>query len=165
MSSPFHLSYFDPPEELSRHILATFYFSSDQVDIIDRHPGALGQFVIIPEGEGVAHFANHSDRFSPGAYMFCGFSRSVDIEIKGPWTNIGASLTPLGWAAISGTPARDHLDSVRPAESFLGHQSKEFTDDLIARYHSGEVSGGAACGELAEWWASACNRSRIIMRW
>ena len=151
MSSPFILSYFDPPEALSRHLLATFFFRSEQPEIFDRHPGALGQFLIVAEGTGVVHFANHSDHFAPGAYMFCGFSRSVELEINGPWVNIGASLSPLGWAALTGASASQHYDRVRPADMFLGQESRDFTGDLIARYCSGRLDGESACHEVADW--------------
>ena len=151
MSSPFELSYFDPPDRLSRHILASFFFDSEQVEILDRHPGALGQFLIVPEGSGVAHFADHSDHLTPGAYMFCGFSRSIDIEISGPWVNIGASLSPLGWAALTGEPASDHYDRVRPADTLMGREARDFADSVCARFHSGGLSGEEACHELVDW--------------
>ena len=153
MPSPFHLEYFDPPKPLERHVLTTFHFATDAIDIEDRHPGALGQFVLFPYGHGETHFADRIDLTPPGAYLFCGFSSAIRIRVKGPWHAIGASLSPLGWAAVSGEPANRHIDRFPPASEFLGREVDEFGDDLNARYRAGRTSGPDACQELAEWLA------------
>ncbi|QUL37237.1 helix-turn-helix domain-containing protein [Erythrobacter sp. JK5] len=151
MPSHFSLAYFDPPPELNRHILTTFFFSTEQVEIEDRHPGGLGQVVLFPRGEGEADLPGGVQPVSPGAYMFCGFSAAMGFRMRGPWHSIGASLSPLGWAALTGQPANTHIDRLVPAREFLGHDIDVFGDSLIARYNTGTTSGEAACHELADW--------------
>ena len=151
MSSPFALSYFDPPAELARHVLTTFNFVSDKDVVEDRHPGGLGQFVIFARGEGEVLFDGRTDFASPGAYLFCGFSSAVPMRAEGPWIAVGASLSPLGWAALTGQPASDHIDRLPRASEFLGDAVDQFAADLTRRLVGEEISGEQACVELSQW--------------
>ncbi|BDI59847.1 helix-turn-helix domain-containing protein [Qipengyuania nanhaisediminis] len=152
--SQFHLEYFDPPEELGDHVLAFFHFIWDRVEIRDRHPGALGQLFFTPRGSGRLHFPDHVETIAPGAHMFSGFSTATPFEFNGPWHSFGASLSPLGWAALANVPAGQCLDRFCPAEDLLGRQAGDFADDLNARYLAGAVSGHQACEELSNWIAA-----------
>lgn len=152
MSSPFDLAYFDPPAELSRHILTTFCFATNhEGEAHDRHPGGLGQLALFARGKSEIEFPNQTTAFSAGAYIFCGFSSAMPIRVTGPWHVIGASLSPLGWAALTGRPAKDYMDSVPPAAQLLGGEINDFGRDLIARYNTGAIAAKAACDELADW--------------
>lgn len=152
MSSPFDLSYFDPPPELARHILTTFWFACNhQGDIRDRHPGALGQLAVFFRNEAEMEFEGRIDAAPPGAYMFCGFSAARQMRMTGPWHAVGASLSPLGWAALTRASARQHYDRLVPAAELLGEPVASFSDDLIRRYNSGAINGEVACHELAAW--------------
>jgi AraC-like DNA-binding protein len=152
MSSPFHLSYFDPPEELARHILTTFCFATEhEGEAMDRHPGGLGQLVVFTRGRGEIEFNDRVDGGGAGAYLFCGFTAARPIRVVGPWTAIGVSLSPLGWAALTRQLAKDHMDRMPPAAEFLGDAVTHFADDLIGRYNAGEIDDEAACLELGAW--------------
>ena len=151
MPSQFSLSYFDPPVELSRHILVTFCFENPRIDIEDRHPGALGQLVLFPSGEGRVQFGDRFDSIEPGVFTFSGFSSAKPFWMQGPWRAIGASLSPLGWAALTGKHANQYFDRFIPADELLGKDLTEFSVDLNRRFLAGEVEGEAACRELTEW--------------
>jgi len=152
MSSPFHLSYYDPPPALSRHILTTFWFASDHCgEVEDRHPGGLPQLTLFFRGHGEMEFEGRIDFAPPGAYIFCGFSSARPIRMTGPWHAIGASLSPLGWAALTRGSARQNYDRLAPASELLGDAVRLFGDDLIRRYNAGKIDGEAACVELADW--------------
>lgn len=118
---------------------------------MDRHPGGLGQLVLFPSGRGEVHFDGRTDHTSIGAYLFCGFSSAVPFKVTGQWHAIGASLSPLGWAALTGESAKPHMDSYPRADQFLGNSINEFADDLIARYNAGAITGDDGCTELAAW--------------
>ncbi len=151
MPSHFSLEYYDPPPELNRHILATFWFVADHPVIEDRHPGALGQLFVFPRGDGVCEFADHTDRVGQSAYLFSGFSAAVPIRVEGPWHAIGASLSPLGWAALTGAAANSYFDRMFPAEELLGEEAGEFGQDLITRYRNRSATAAALCEEIASW--------------
>ncbi|EAQ28563.1 putative transcriptional regulator [Erythrobacter sp. NAP1] len=147
----FQLTYFDPPEGLKQHVLALFHFKWDEREIADRHPGALGQLFFTPYGSGEIEFGDVVQKVGGKPCMFSGFKTAAPFRMSGPWHAIGASLSPLGWAALSGADASTHLDRFIPAEELLGDEVTEFHDDLVARYRSGETGGPEACAELAGW--------------
>lgn len=151
MPPPFHLDYYDPPAGLSRHVLTTFSFLNPELDIQDRHPGALGQLVLFPSGEGKVQFDDRYDSIRPRFYAFSGFSSAKPFWIRGPWRAIGASLSPLGWAALTKKPANDYFDRFIPAEELLGEDVIEFGTDLNRRLLTGETGGARACEELTDW--------------
>ncbi|WP_162627567.1 helix-turn-helix domain-containing protein [Erythrobacter sp. KY5] len=147
----FHLKYFDPPKGLEQHVLALFHFRWEEPEIADRHPGALGQLFFTPYGSGEVRFGDRVQKIDGQPYMFSGFRTAAPFRMSGPWHAIGASLSPLGWAALSGADAQTHLDRFTPADELLGTEVVTFQDDLVARYRSGETSGPECCAELAGW--------------
>ncbi len=151
MLTHFSLDYYDPPAELNRHILTTFYFETEKVLLEDRHPGALSQLVLFPSGEGGMTFGDRFDPAGPGVYAFSGFSSATPMRMQGPWRAIGASLSPLGWAALTKKHAGEHYDRFIPAGELLGDAIEVFSADLNRRFLAGQVSGEQACDELAEW--------------
>ncbi|MBV7265543.1 helix-turn-helix transcriptional regulator [Erythrobacter ani] len=151
MPSQFELSYYDPPPRLARHVLALFHFAWDEVEIADRHPGALGQLVLFPHGSGALHLRDGSERIESDAHMLAGFETAAPFTIQGPWHSIGASLSPLGWAALARQPANTHFNRFIPAGQLLGEEIDGFAKDINERYRSGELSGKEACDLLASW--------------
>ncbi len=151
MPPHFSLEYFDPPASLARHVLTLFYFVCDAEDVRERHPGALPQIALFPHGQGEISFSERPERFSGGAHMLSGFSTAMPYRVKGPWHAIGASLSPLGWAALAGQPAAKWLDRFIPAQDILGAQIEVFAKDINSRYRAGGLTGEAACKELARW--------------
>ncbi len=159
----FDLTYYDPPAGLEKYVLALFHFEWDETEISDRHPGALGQLFLTPRGTGFVELGNRSDPIggqSDGldgeqagaeAQMFSGFETASPFKMRGPWHSVGASLSPLGWAAFAGVPANTHMDRLVPAREFLGEEIDEFAGALCENYRQGTVSGEAACRALADW--------------
>ncbi len=92
------------------------------------------------------------------ASIMSAFSKAAPFRIAGPWHAIGASLSPLGWAALSGTPACDHIDRFLSAAELLGEEAAVFGEDLSARYCNGDISGEAASFALADWIAPRLSR-------
>lgn len=151
MPPPFSLDYFDPPPELARHVLALFHFATDAPLIEDLQPGALGQFVLFARGTGIVSFGERTERLQSNVNLMSGFSTAAPFRIDGPWHAIGLSLSPLGWAALTGAPSSDHIDRFFPAEELLGDEAAAFGEGLSARYCNGEISGEAASFAMADW--------------
>ena len=151
MPPPFLLSYYDPPSEIADHILTLFHFRSDLSRIVDRLPGAVGQLVIFARGGGTAELPSGSQWVGRGAHLLSGFSRAAPIAVDGPWVAFGVSLSPLGWASLTGEPAADHFDRFVPAERFFGEEASHFANDLVARYIADRVTEREAAEEVSEW--------------
>ncbi|MCK0129704.1 helix-turn-helix domain-containing protein [Erythrobacter sp. F6033] len=151
MSPQFHLEYFDPPPELSRHVLALFYFAWDEDDISDRHPGALPQIVLFPHGKGQMQFDDRVEPVQGEVHMLAGFEKAVPFTMEGPWHAIGASLSPLGWAALARQPANKHYNTLIPADELVGSDVNAFAKETNERYRTGDLTGAEACNVLADW--------------
>lgn len=151
MPSLFELTYYDPPEELAQHVLALFHFAWDETDISDRHPGALGQLVLFPYGTGELHMGESVQVIEGEAHMLAGFETAAPFTMNGPWHAIGASLSPLGWAALARQPANAHFNRFIPPADLLGPEIDEFAVTVNDQYRAGTLSGRSACDLLAEW--------------
>lgn len=149
---PRSLTYYDPPVSLQRHVLVLFHFSAQEPRIEDRQPGGLGQMLLFARGEGAVKFARKEDGRSRGIiHLISGFSAATPFVVRGPWEVIGASLSPLGWAALTRSAASAHVDRFFPAEELLGAEAEEFAQALAGQVCAGELSPEAACTALGEW--------------
>lgn len=147
----FSLAYFDPPAALRRYILALFHFAWDDLAIEDRHPGALPQLVLLPVGSGRMQHGELSEEVRSGAHLLAGFTTAAPFVMQGPWHAIGASLSPLGWASLTGQPMNRFLDRLVPAQQLLGSDIEAFAVHTNGLYLRGALSGEDAAFRLAEW--------------
>ena len=131
--------------------MVLFEFATELPYVEDQQPGGLGQFVLFPRGHGSISFRDRVEKVDGCGHLMSGFSVSAPFAMHGPWHAIGVSLSPLGWAALTGAPASDYVDRFEPVGDVLGREATAFCDDLSARYCAGAVSGKAACDELAAW--------------
>lgn len=154
----FSLAYFDPPEALRRHVLALFHFAWDEPAIEDRHPGALGQLVLFPHGTGSIRYGERVEPIEGEAHLLAGFSTAAPFTMQGPWHAVGASLSPLGWAALTGRPMNLFLDRFIPAAELLGEDIGSFAAGTNASYRCGELGGKEAAYRLADWIAPRLKR-------
>lgn len=151
MPSLFHLEYFDPPPELAQHVLALFHFAWDETHIADRHPGALPQIVMFPYGSGELQFEGRTEQVEGEAHLLAGFETATPFQMTGPWHAVGASLSPLGWAALTRKPMNEQLNRFVPAAALLGPEIDSFAKTTNHRYRAGELTGKEACALLADW--------------
>ena len=147
----FTLTYYDPPESLARHVLTLFHFEWNESEIMDRHPGALGQLFLTLSGTGRIRFDTSESVANGGAFLFSGFSKAVPLEMDGPWHSVGASLSALGWAALTQAPADRHVDRVFPAKELLGEEIDAFAASIAHEYQADTMTGAKACAALADW--------------
>ncbi len=153
MSSVFHLSYVEPPPALARHVLALFHFEWNQHEIIDRHPGALSQIVLFPRGRGFLHGEGVIQVVKGNAHLLAGFDRALPFTMEGPWHAIGASLSPLGWAALTRSPANRNFNRFVDPGQYLGEEFETFASTTNELYRAGTLSGQDVIARLAEWLA------------
>ena len=147
----FKLTYYDPPPGLERYVLALFHNQWDAAQISDRHPGALGQLLLNLRGRGAIHFDDHTAYLDKKPVLFSGYDKAAPFEVEGPWHTLGASLSPLGWAALTRKPADAYRNRFFPAEELLGHAVNSISDSIVERYREGTLSGHDALVELADW--------------
>lgn len=140
-SSLIHVDYIAPPAAISDYVTTLYHFRCEEKVIRDIHPASIGHLAIFPYGKGEMHFREgHKDPNHEVAVM-TPLSTAHPIIVDGPFHAIGAALTPLGWAALTGLHAGEHRDRLRDAGEILGPAATEMGQDLIARYRDGTMSG------------------------
>lgn len=144
----FTLDYIAPPPELLPFCTTLYYFRCDERDIRDVQPAAVGHVMVFLAGSGAMNFVTgHSDRSHPVSLMTpC--SAAAPIAVDGPFHCIGAALSPLGWAAMTGLHAGEWADRLLPAAEILGAETAALGDRLISAYRQG-TPGTTLCGDLA----------------
>ncbi|TRD11319.1 helix-turn-helix domain-containing protein [Erythrobacter insulae] len=151
MPSPFHLEYYNPPADLAEHVLALFHFAWDEREVEDRHPGALSQLVLFPYGSGELNISGRVDPLVGEGHLLAGFDVAAPFKMTGPWHAIGASLSPLGWAALTQSAANENFNRFMPATELLGPEIDDFAKATNDLYRSGQITGEEGCRLLADW--------------
>lgn len=147
----FQLQYYDPPNGLEKYILTTFDVQFNEDVVKGRHLGAMGQLFLAVSGRGYVQFDDRKDWVDGRPILFNAFEVATPYEMHGPYRNIGASLSPYGWAALTQAPLDRYGNCLLPASDWLGEEVNHMSDDIIARCKSGELTGEEACAEIAEW--------------
>lgn len=150
-TSQFDLEYFDPPEGLEKYILTTFDIQWNEGVVEGRHLGATGQLFLAVSGRGYVQFGDRKDWVDGRPMLFNAFEVATPYKMRGPYRNIGASLSPYGWAALTHAPLDRYGNRLLSASDWLGEEVNHMSDDIISRCQSGALTGEQACLELAEW--------------
>lgn len=145
-SERIRLEFLAPAEQL-RPFVTTFYaLRCDETEIQDCLPAAVGYLTVNLSGSGVLHFADGRSEPSHEAMFLTPTTAAVRIAVQGPWHMIGAALSPLGWAALTGLHAGAVADRVLPAGQVLGAAA----DDLAQRMRGAEGGDAARAAVLAD---------------
>ena len=142
------IDYIAPPAAISDYVTTLYHFRCDEKVIRDIQPASIGHLTLFPRGKGAMHFrAGHSDPNPPVAIM-TPLSHATPIVVAGPFHAIGAALSPLGWAALTGLHAGEHRDRMHPAQDLLGPEVAELGEQLNEAYRGGSMSGEDCALEL-----------------
>ena len=146
-----HLEYVPPSEALAPFVTTFYYFRCEECDIRDMQPAAVGHVLVFLSGEGEMIFEHGRRDRSHRVSLITPSSRAAAIEVTGPFHCIGAALSPLGWAALTGLDASEWADRLLPAEDVLGEGITRLGEALRADYHAGRRTGAELCGELGRY--------------
>jgi len=145
------IDYIAPPAAISDYVTTLYHFRCDEPEICDIQPASVGHFALFPYGQGEMHF--HSGRRDPNheAVVMTPLSTSHPIHVVGPMHTIGAALTPLGWAALTGLHAGDNCDRLLEANVVLGAEATRLGQMLNADYRAGRMSGPECALAIGEF--------------
>ncbi len=116
------VDYAAPPAALAHFIAAYYLFETDEPYLLDLERADVAQLRIVFEGD--AEFIFHGGRrvAIPSTYFIGPRTRASQVEIRGPGRSFGLGLLPAGWAAITGLPANEHVNSVIDAATLFGDE-------------------------------------------
>lgn len=135
------IDYIAPPATISPFVTTLYHFQCDEPEICDIQPASVGHFALFPYGKGEMQFRSGRRDPNPEVAVMTPLSTSHPIKVEGPMHSIGAALTPLGWAALTGLHAGENCDRLLDAGTVLGAEAVELGADLIAEYRAGTKSG------------------------
>lgn len=160
-ASKFTLDYIAPPTDLSDFITTFYHFRCDLAEIRDIQPAAIGHFSLFALGQGEMLFSE--DRREPSHVMnlVTPFSRAYPFVVQGPFHSIGAALSPLGWAALTGLHAGKHANHLYEAGAHLGAEATRLGARLAAAYRSGALSGQGCVDEISAFVRSHLKRVNV----
>ena len=148
------LDYIAPPAELRSYITTLFHFRCDEAVIRDIQPAAIGQLTLFPRGKGEMQFRNGQCDPNHEVSLVTPNSVSVPFFVDGPMHAIGASLSPLGWAALTGMHAGEHGNRLYRASDWLGKEVETMGEAACEDYREGRMSAQECADALCEFIAS-----------
>ena len=154
-SSLITVDYIAPKAAISDYVTTLYHFRCDEPKIRDIQPSSVGHLALFPHGKGEMQFrAGHCDPNYEVSVM-TPLSTANPIVVDGPFHAIGAALTPLGWASLTGLHAGEHRDRLRDAREILGDEAAAIGNDLNAQYRAGKLTGRECAAALGEYISSS----------
>lgn len=150
----FQIDYIAPPRALSDFITTLYHFRCDEETIEDIQPAAIGQLAIFPYGVGEMQFFDGRVDPSHQTNLLTPFSVAAPFTVDGPFHAIGAVLSPLGWAALTGRDAASCGNRLVRAGEWLGDEADKVGERLCAAYRNGEMGGHECALGLCEYIAA-----------
>ena len=150
-TSRFELRYLPVPEALGHHVTTFYHFRCDEPVIREVQPAAVGQLALFPYGKGALHFRDGTIAPSHEFNLLSPISVAAPFVVEGPFHAIGAALTPLGWAELTGLHAGENANRLFPAERHLGADAAQFGAQLCAAYREGTLDAQACTEAMAGW--------------
>ena len=113
------LELFAPPPDLTPFVTTFFRMRSDERAIRDVQPSSIGLLGVMARGSGRIRFLDGRIEPSRRVTLLSPTSAAATFEIEGPWHLFGATLSPQGWAALTGLSASEHGNRLYDGELVL----------------------------------------------
>jgi AraC-like DNA-binding protein len=140
----FEIVQFAPPAALAPFVTQIYFFESDEQNIHDAQPAALGHLVFFLRGSGTLAFQDgHIDPLHP-ASVFGPCTAASKFTLTGPFLDFGVALSPLGFVALTGKPASAFADRLVDAAELFGPEISA----LAVRFKSGIADGSLRYTDL-----------------
>ncbi|MFB0611926.1 helix-turn-helix domain-containing protein [Aurantiacibacter poecillastricola] len=145
----FDIDYVEPEGAAAQFITVFYHFRCEDPVVRDIQPAAVGHLALFPRGKGRMSLPDGGHDVSHEVNLLTPFARAAQFEVDGPFHAIGAALTPLGWAALTGMHAQEHANRLYAAADWLPPAIAETGTALCNGYRVGSL-GGKDCMEGLE---------------
>ena len=146
----FEIDYVAPEGPLAELVTTFYHFRCDDPLVRDIQPAAVGHLSLFPRGKGRMSRPDGGHDPSHEVNLLTPFAKAVQFEVDGPFHAVGAALSPLGWAALTGMNAQEHANRLYDAADWLDPSIAERGKDLCAGYRDGSVTAADCCAALGE---------------
>ena len=145
----FDIDYIAPRGDVAKFVTTFYHFRCDDPLVRDIQPAAIGHLSLFPLGKGRMSLPDGGYDDSHEVNLLTPLSCALGIEVEGPFHAVGAALSPLGWAALTGLHAQEHANRLYDAANWLPHEIAERSAELCAGYRDGSVTAAEIGDELA----------------
>lgn len=139
--SLFEIDYIAPPADLSDYVTTFYHFRCEESEVRDIQPASIGWLALFPLGKGTMRFSDGREDPNYETNLLTPFSVAAPFAMTGPVHSIGAALSPLGWAALTGLDAAEYGNRLVRAGKLLGGGIDTLGSELCEAYRSGDISG------------------------
>lgn len=150
------LDHFPPQPSLQPFVtvISTLRFAEPRT--ADALPASVGSIGFMLSGKAAIRFIDGRAQQVPPVVLMAPTNAAVSLEIEGPLLMLAASLSPLGWAAITGLHAGDHADQAFDAAAVLGPDYAKFGDQLRDQHRAGTLDSAGLANSVAEFLGARC---------
>ena len=114
------LELFPAPAAVAPYVTTFFRMRCDELSIRDVQPSSIGLLAVMARGSGHIRFLDGRVEPSQRLTLLTPTSAAATFEVEGPWHLFGTTLSPLGWAALTGLSASEHGNRLYDGEAILG---------------------------------------------
>lgn len=150
-ASLIQIEYIAVPAALSDYVTTFYHFRCDESVIKEIQPAGVGHLTMFPRGHGVMYFPGGVRDHSHQTNLMTPSAAASPFEVSGPFHAIGAAMSPLGWAALTGRDAGEHANRLLDAKEWLGTEIDRLGEELCAAYLDGTMDGNTCAMRLANY--------------
>ena len=110
---------FAPSPAVAPFVTTFFRMRCDEPTIRDVQPSSIGLIGLMARGTGHMHFLDGRSEPSRPWLVMTPTSAATTFEIAGPWDVLGATLSPVGCASLTGLSASQHGNRLHEAGDIL----------------------------------------------
>lgn len=150
-ASLIQIEYIAVPASLSDYVTTFYHFRCDEAEIKEIQPAGVGHLTMFPRGQGAMYFPGGARDRSHEINLMTPSAAASPFEVSGPFHAIGAAMSPLGWAALTGMDAGEYANRLFDAKEWLGSDIGRLGEELCAAYLDGTMDGNACAMRLANY--------------
>lgn len=137
------------PADLSPYLNSLYVLRIGSGGLKEMLPAYSGQLLISNGPSGRLDFGEGFVEAYPGATIVGPLSHACPLEIDGPATILGASMSFYGWAALTRLPAASNADRFLDVATAFGKVALDAAMRISSKLEVGEVEPRVALGEVA----------------
>lgn len=133
------ITYLPIPSDLRGLVLSIFHFSCDRASLRDLFPAMSGFVSFTLRGTSYVGLPDRARAYTHRVSLVTPTIQATPIGTIGPFHSVGAVLSPIGWAALTGLAANEHVGLVYDGSEALGREWAEYADALEREYAQGSI--------------------------
>jgi AraC-like DNA-binding protein len=149
--APFEIEFLPPPAIVDPYVATFFSIRCDRPVIRDVQPATIGMLIVTLKGRARLRMRDGKAFDSHQTSLLTPLSAAAQVDIEGPWHAFGATITPLGWAALTGgLSAAQWSDRMVKAGSLLGAEVSRLGECLARGHHAGLIDAAGMVAKTAQ---------------